>query len=900
MDRTARLSRLVDELDVRRLVNSLSSFRLAEMSLGRFLAITAQLALLLGMIDRYKIEELSGFLFILPLIFVGFTIHACLPFRYRLPFFLLLSLTAITVVLQKHGIGLIVLGLGLIGICHLPIAFFARVALLIIAAGGFAALRAQLIATSWDSLPTLVLPILGSMFMFRLIVYLYDLRHETKPATIWERLSYFFLLPNVCFPLFPVVDYQTFRRTYYDSSPHEIYQKGLLWMLRGTIHLLLYRLVYYHFTLSLSEVQNLGGVVQFMLANYLLYLRISGQFHMIAGILCLFGFNLPETHHLYFLASGFNDYWRRINIYWKDFMVKLFYYPAFMRLRKLGTTTAMALATIVVFAATWLLHSYQWFWLRGSFPITGPDTLFWSILGGLVLINSLIEAKKGRKRAVSQRGWSLRAALSLSLRTVGMFTFICILWSLWSSTTVAEWLALVSVARRSGPWAFLLLAAGLALVALAGVLIQYVTHRGWNWNLVGSHPPFVRSAVYTSAMATILALLSLPGVSSHLGQQTSEALASVRENRLNKRDAEQLQRGYYEGLIDSDKYTTALWTIRAGKPKGWLNTQEARCIRFTDDILVYEHIPSYAGLYKFSSFKTNGWGMRDGELEQAKPAGTYRLALLGASYEVGAGVPEEQIFPALIEDRLNRDHAGGGHERFEILNFAVEGYSVVHNLKVLKDKVLTFEPDTVFLHHYIHAKAHLINHLTWVVEKEAPIEFPELREIMVKTGATSDMDSSEIRRRLEPVADEILRWGLREIARTCREQGILPVWVFVPLTEQNAATDPKFLDSLVRYARDSGFVVLNLDGIFLGENNRAMWLAPWDSHPSARGHRLIADRLYQVMLQNEKKLKLGLGRSETAEGTTNGSQFQSSLSTEAPPEDTHSPDASTLSPGSEH
>ena len=30
------------------------------------------------------------------------------------------------------------------------------------------------------------------------------------------------MLPNVCFPLFPVVDYKTFRRNYYDDDalPH--------------------------------------------------------------------------------------------------------------------------------------------------------------------------------------------------------------------------------------------------------------------------------------------------------------------------------------------------------------------------------------------------------------------------------------------------------------------------------------------------------------------------------------------------------------------------------------------------------------------------------------------------------------------------------------------------------
>ncbi len=63
---------------------------------------------------------------------------------------------------------------------------------------------------------------------------------------------------------------------------------------------------------------------------------MSGQFHIIVGMLHLFGFNLPETHHSYFLASSFTDFWRRINIYWKDFMMKIFFYPAYFALSKRG------------------------------------------------------------------------------------------------------------------------------------------------------------------------------------------------------------------------------------------------------------------------------------------------------------------------------------------------------------------------------------------------------------------------------------------------------------------------------------------------------------------------------------------------------------------------------------
>ena len=94
------------------------------------------------------------------------------------------------------------------------------------------------------------------------------------------------------------------------------------------MHLILYRLVYNRLVIDAADVTTVPQLVQYLLWPFLLYLRVSGQFHIIVGMLHLFGFNLPETHHLYYLSSSFSDFWRRINIYWKDFMMKLVFYPA--------------------------------------------------------------------------------------------------------------------------------------------------------------------------------------------------------------------------------------------------------------------------------------------------------------------------------------------------------------------------------------------------------------------------------------------------------------------------------------------------------------------------------------------------------------------------------------------
>src|SRR6266496_2742382 len=375
-------------------------------ALAPFFAIVAQFALIATVIDYWQLESQS-LTRLMWLAFAGFIIHHLLPLRFRLVFFAMLSLlTALTDVghlgpnvglawvtgkmtttgFLYHllpGLTLIGIGLGLIGLCHLPIPFGARVGLVAVAGAALAFLRAH---SQWFPDVTEMWVILGSMFMFRLMSYLYDLKHRTAPFSLSRAISYFFLLPNVCFPLFPVVDYKTFCSTYYNEDWPRVYQTGLKWMFRGVIQLLLYRAIYQFAPLDVYRLSSALDVAGCMLGMYLLYLRISGTFHLIVGLLHMFGFNLPETHHLYYLATSFTDFWRRINIYWKDFVMKLFFYPTHFALRRIGTLRAMSVATLATFLATWLLHSWQWFWIRGTPLFNWKDFSFWMILALLVLV----------------------------------------------------------------------------------------------------------------------------------------------------------------------------------------------------------------------------------------------------------------------------------------------------------------------------------------------------------------------------------------------------------------------------------------------------------------------------------------------------------------------------------
>src|SRR5262249_45358147 len=263
----------------------------------------------------YRIEERAyqgrAFQTLATIAFLALPVHYLCPYRFKKALFVAVSMAGLFWVFGGY-LTAIVLAFAavLIGVCFLPLQWSARALIIAAIAVACSIARPGMLGSA---IPDSVWPIVASIFMFRMMIYLYELKHARKPEKLVDTLSYFFLLPNYCFMHFPVVDYRTMQRGYFAQDVHKVQERGLEMMFRGTIHLLCYRLTYHDYLISASKVHGPLTLAGYLLCNYLLYLQVSGQFHMAVGMLQLFGFQLPQTHHHYLLATSFTDYWRRIN-----------------------------------------------------------------------------------------------------------------------------------------------------------------------------------------------------------------------------------------------------------------------------------------------------------------------------------------------------------------------------------------------------------------------------------------------------------------------------------------------------------------------------------------------------------------------------------------------------------
>lgn len=818
-----------------------------------FLTIIAQCAILYWVINRFKIET-DLFRLMMAVALTGFVVHHLLPLRWRLPFFVTLSMGLVAYCLGleraqwsawnslKHGGMLFAIGLGMIGICRLPLRFGYRVGLLVACGGALALVRAQWIHFgAMDA----IWPILGAMFMYRLAVYIYDLEHENKRSSLLQGCSYFFLFPNVWLFVFPIIDFKTFLKTYYDEPAHRIYQRGIEWMMRGVIQLLLWRLIYYQVYIDPARISNGAELVQFLVANIALYLRVSGQFHFAIGLLHLFGFNLPEANRKYFLASSFVDYWRRANIYMKDFLMKICYYPLVVRFKKLGTVWSVVAAISCTFVVTWFLHPYQWFWIRGSFATDPKDIVFWSLLGLAVVLNSVRDLTASARKTETGGKWG--TALRQALSTAGTFTVVTLLWSIWTCDSLTQWVGI----WRLADWDTLIYGgAAVAVIMLAKIVLESPAGLAKPKPRLGArHLQNVmhwRPVAYAVALPAFLLILgSSDRVMGKLPVEAKAVARSLFSNTPNKSGEEFLVRGYYEGLMDIGRVSPLLEGALTRQPANWQLLEQTPVVRVTPDLRTRDLVPSLELAINGVAFQTNKSGIRDSEYALEKAPGVTRIAVMGSSITMGWNVAKDETFEAILERDLN---ARSGGPRYEAWNFAVNGYSIVSLVEQLDRKVIASRPDVVMVVSHPEDPGRAVFMLAKSIAMGADPEYPFLRELIAKENLNAKTPRNWSERKLGPYAKELTKWSYQTIAARCKAQGIKPVLVYLPGVLQQSTTG---LDrEMTGYAEAAGFQVIPLFDVYADVADRStLMVAAWDAHPNAAGHKRIAANLLRRLDQ---------------------------------------------------
>jgi hypothetical protein len=382
-------------------------------------------------------------------------------------------------------------------------------------------------------------------------------------------------------------------------------------------------------------------------------------------------------------------------------------------------------------------------------------------------------------------------------------------------------------------------------------------------------------AFLLSLALLLIGLFPLPG-----GWGRSVRL-SLRSPEINRADREQSAGGYYEGLIGVGDGRDELSMRLLGKPANWANIHQIDAIRnLTMDPLQFELKPNIERTLFGRRFSTNAYGLRDRPTTLEKPSGTFRIALLGSSMDMGWGVGTEETYENLLEDWLNA-HAGklGLSRRFEVQNFAVAAYSPLNRLESFERQTLTFDPDMVIYSATLLDVRLLEIYLENLLKTRVRPRDPKLREILDGAGLTAaDLrldrnkqfpNKARVKAKIAPILWPMTDAVLGRLASVCRARDLPLVEVLIPRvsdTDESARRAEQVAKHIGIAARHS-ITMVDLSASYDGQDPATLEIATWDDHPNALGHRVLFKGLAGALVKDQNIYTKLFGVSPSSAGS---------------------------------
>lgn len=268
------------------------------------------------------------------------------------------------------------------------------------------------------------------------------------------------------------------------------------------------------------------------------------------------------------------------------------------------------------------------------------------------------------------------------------------------------------------------------------------------------------------------------------------------------------------------------------------------------DEIIYELRPSTTERFEHAMVTTNAFGMRNPELQVAKPADTYRIAVLGDSYTFGWGVEQDQPFPRVLENELNT--AGLAGRKFEVLNFGVPGYATFQEVAAFLEKGSQFKPDMVLV--YFIANDFGLPFFIRDLAGDDPTRLVSAPQFHAAKIDPTDSEKAKKRQELLQALDA--NRALIKLKRYCAQNKIRMFLVVHP-----DSAEAKTRSRLWATNKNAGKDRVRI--LEIGDDYRAMVQSgavpqdslrvPRDHHPGWGAHKIIGSVLAKHVLQKIKK-----------------------------------------------
>ena len=351
----------------------------------------------------------------------------------------------------------------------------------------------------------------------------------------------------------------------------------------------------------------------------------------------------------------------------------------------------------------------------------------------------------------------------------------------------------------------------------------------------------------------ILAILACGLVPDRLcGAGPARLRASLRSNLFNRADASRIERGYYEQLLDAGRRLDDLADLPAlrGRSRpggvGSARVDAAPLVVRVDDLREVALERQGAVTKGGVRWRTNAQGMRDRPYAIVKPAGTFRIAMVGDSIVAGWGVDVEERFESVLERTWDARSRRRGGPAIEIVNCAVPGHSPGQRWYHFAQVGWPMRPDLVICEATEADIGWDERRLRYLLARGQGWDSPLYRAVLAAAGVEPHWNPEQYKRALQPRHGEILAGVYRAMAADCRARGVPLVWVLIPRVGR--PSDPAGHSGLVAQARSAGFArVVDVTDAYDGLDPAGLAVEPEDFHPNAAGHARLAGRLDEAL-----------------------------------------------------
>lgn len=318
---------------------------------------------------------------------------------------------------------------------------------------------------------------------------------------------------------------------------------------------------------------------------------------------------------------------------------------------------------------------------------------------------------------------------------------------------------------------------------------------------------------------------------------------------------------------------------------------------------IFEATPNTSGKGWGTEVSINSSGFRGHDYTQEKPAGVYRVVVIGDSIAFGNNLPPESNFPAVLEQMF----ANAG-KHVEVLNLSLGGYDTPQEVATLEQIGLQFKPDMVVVAYCINDigiasgnlnyikrlqrygspvyKLRLAQFIRVQLDRIDAIAFSKIadsdesfhlayRDRMANISGDETLASLMNRLRTElakPDAHYVfsadytkpdhikrLRYGLEKLRALQTAHGFSVNVVVFPFLLENQGSHESYqlVYQIVQHEiQHAGFSQTDIYPEFSAEGFANLAIRANDGvHPNARGHEIVANKLYKTI-----STKLSSGR----------------------------------------